>query len=218
MSSREFDSPVPHMKRVYFVRHGQSTSNAGNSRVGDVPLSDAGKKQAAMIADRCSRLQFDLIISSTLRRAQETAQIIQEKTGKPLEFSGLLIERKHPLKHQDLSEKKYNSLQAELDKNFTTPGYQYHELENFTDLNMRAEKVLTMLLSRKEENIVVVSHGTFLRVIAGHAIFGTDFTAKMCLDLFTGLRTRNTGITIFEYDEAKSVWLVVTWNDHAHLG
>src|SRR3989338_6657394 len=57
---------------------------------------EKGKKQAAIIADRCARLPIETIISSTQQRAKSTASIIAEKTGHVVEFSDLFRERRKP--------------------------------------------------------------------------------------------------------------------------
>jgi len=71
------------MKRIYFVRHGESESNAGGIRSGpDTPLTQRGYEQAEQIARRCANLPVEVLISSSMLRAQETAKIISEKIGK----------------------------------------------------------------------------------------------------------------------------------------
>ena len=67
---------------IYFVRHGQTDANKARIFSGqiDTPLNDTGRLQ---VLDTCKRIQelqlkWDVIISSPLSRAYETAQIINK--------------------------------------------------------------------------------------------------------------------------------------------
>src|SRR5205823_9954829 len=64
--------------RIVLVRHGQSTWNADGRWQGqaDPPLSPLGEAQARAAADACPTV--DLVVSSDLRRARQTAAIIAE--------------------------------------------------------------------------------------------------------------------------------------------
>ncbi len=76
------------MPRYYFTRHGESVANATETRAGwsNSPLTAKGKRVAALEADRLRKegKEFDLIISSPLLRAIETANIIATHTGYPV--------------------------------------------------------------------------------------------------------------------------------------
>ncbi len=69
------------MTRILVTRHGQSTWNASGRWQGQAnpPLSDLGRRQAAMAAERLGTV--DLIVSSDLDRALHTATIISEALG-----------------------------------------------------------------------------------------------------------------------------------------
>ena len=69
--------------RMILVRHGQSEANAKRVLQGhmDSPLSNQGRLQARNLAQRMITLgctTFDLMYSSDLSRAAETAQIISQ--------------------------------------------------------------------------------------------------------------------------------------------
>lgn len=65
---------------LYIVRHGQTARNKANVLLGrtDVPLNDTGKKQAQELSDlfHNAGIVFDIVYSSPLIRARETAQIL----------------------------------------------------------------------------------------------------------------------------------------------
>lgn len=61
-----------YMKKTYFVRHGQTDQGL------DEPLNSTGKQQANKLADELKEQELDLLISSPLQRAVQTAEIINK--------------------------------------------------------------------------------------------------------------------------------------------
>jgi len=59
------------MTRVYFVRHGESESNLITQFAGslDMPLTEKGRKQAALTAEFLKNIPFSAVYSSDLSRA-----------------------------------------------------------------------------------------------------------------------------------------------------
>ena len=66
--------------RIYLIRHGRQNSPLCNV---NVPLSDAGKRQAELLGERLKKESIDAVWSSDLIRACETADIINEKLHAP---------------------------------------------------------------------------------------------------------------------------------------
>ena len=48
---------------------------------GNPPLSDIGREQAELVAERLAHLQFDALYVTTLRRTAETAEPLVRRTG-----------------------------------------------------------------------------------------------------------------------------------------
>jgi broad specificity phosphatase PhoE len=65
---------------VYFVRHGETDYNAVNRIQGqiNIPLNEAGLRQAECAGERLKSKHFDVIYSSDLDRAMVTAQKIAD--------------------------------------------------------------------------------------------------------------------------------------------
>ena len=67
---------------IYFVRHGQTDANKARIFSGqiDTPLNDTVREQVKTTCNLIQELniKWDIIISSTLSRAYETAQIINK--------------------------------------------------------------------------------------------------------------------------------------------
>lgn len=212
--------------RIYFVRHGESTSNAGRIHQGpEAPLSEEGRKQAVFIAERVSKLSIDAIIASPYVRAKETAEIIAQKINKPIEWSELFVERKQPSElvgksfDDPLKRTIFDLTRAHADD----PGWKYSDEESFLDLKARAEAALALLTARKEEHVLVVTHGIFKRLLIGSMIFGEDFNSLQYKMFRSFFYTSNTGITVCDYlvpdeEHPEPRWKLITWNDHAHLG
>lgn len=214
------------MKRIYLVRHGESEANVGNIYLGGkTPLTEVGHQQAEFIAERASKLPIEIIIASTLLRAMQTAQHIVDKISKPFETSDLFVERRSPSEYIG---RKYNDpatagIDKILDANFGKEGWKYSDEENFEDMKTRAKKAIEFLEARPENDILVVTHGLFLRMLVGTILFGDEFSGREGFNLFKTFQTKNTGLTIFMYHPETATegmykaWRMLTWNDHAHL-
>ena len=211
--------PKHKVKHIYFVRHGESESNMDNVRQGeDSNLSAKGRGQAAVIAERLTRIPAKVVISSTFPRAKQTAEIISTRTGLPLETTELLRERKLP---SEVIGKKADDPEvlaaiAAMERGWITGGPKHSDEDSFSELIERIEKVLKLLLSHKEDQIAVVTHTTTMRLIHAYAIFGKDITAEEFLRIAKSHKINNTGITYYTNTDGK--WNIITWNDHAHLG
>ena len=82
--------------KIYFVRHGQTDFNAGKAYAsGDVDheLNETGIEQAKQTRDQLRDKTFDIVISSPLRRAKKTAEIINERHNLDIQFDERLKER-----------------------------------------------------------------------------------------------------------------------------
>ncbi len=72
------------MRRVVLLRHGRTAWNAQRRFQGqaDPPLDDAGRGQAYAVAALVAALEPDLLVSSDLARAMQTAEIVGETLGR----------------------------------------------------------------------------------------------------------------------------------------
>ena len=67
------------------VRHGQTDYNLRNLFQGssDIPLNETGIAQAHAAFDGLEAVDWDVVVSSPLQRAEQTARIIGEDHGIP---------------------------------------------------------------------------------------------------------------------------------------
>lgn len=156
------------MKHLYFIRHGESEMNTKSLFAGysDTPLTEKGHGQAKEAGKKLSSegLSFDIIVSSPLQRAHDTAKHVARAVGYPHE----------EIKTMDiLKERYYGELEGRSSKTPTGARHYFDEaaideLENVETLRQfqdRANKVLDYLNSLDHETVLVVAHGALGRAL-----------------------------------------------------
>ena len=208
-------------KTIYFVRHAESEANAAGDRFQDSmsPLSAEGLRQAEVLAERVVNINIDAILSSTMERARQTADSIARKVGKPITYTDLLGEARVPSayygkRRDDPEILKITDLYMQHKFEAT---WRFADEENFEDRKARMKNILTFLLNREEQNMLVVTHGTVLRIIVAYMMFEDDFTPLEYHKVVPFLKITNTGITVCIHNEQER-WKMITWNDRAHFG
>ena len=210
-------------KIVYFVRHCESVANITPvyQPLGS-PLSDKGRQQAKLIAERIAKLSFEALVVSPLFRAKETAEAITKLTGKKPEYSDLFVERTKPTRiiGKSHSDNEAVQLWKKWQNSLFIPGLRVEDGENFDDLIIRADKALDFLKNKVENSIVVVTHGFFLRTIIARVILGDSLTPEAFKNFHMRVGTENTGLSVLKYSKTweTTSWLLWIFNDHAHLG
>lgn len=207
------------MKRVYFVRHGESEANVSPVDIGhDTPLTIEGERQALEIAKRFAKIDVDVLIVSPLLRTRETARMINEVLKKPLEYHEYFVEKRQPSGGLGSLQKRHHDLMAL--KHFFDPTWKESDEDSFEEIKNRALAALDYLIKRPEESILVVTHGWFLKLLIAVQLFGNSLTVDEYRRMWAYLGTKNTGLTLTEYDpdNINRGWRLITWNDHAHLG
>lgn len=206
--------------KLFIVRHGQTQQNVRKEVMGpNGVLSDNGKQQAAVLAERFASIKVEKIFCSTYERAKQTAGIVNEKLGVPIEYTPLLVERKTPtslLGHSIESEelKKYNELTK---TNRNDPDWHFEDAENMHDTFNRAVTFLEFAKSAPHESALAVTHGTFLRYTLAAVLLRGAIDRLIQEGMFKTAIHANTGITVLQLGPTGE-WELVTWNDHAHLG
>ncbi len=183
-------------------------------------LTPEGETQAEKIAARALSLNFDVLISSPYPRARYTAEKIGRITGKLPEFSDLFIERKKPssIEGVSLEDKRANAVFQEWHRGFYISGSRVEDAENYEQLINRADLALDFIAQREEENLLVVTHGIFLRTMIARILLGEELTPQAHHSLQNHATMANTGITTLQYFEDDKLWNLWTYNDLAHLG
>lgn len=211
--------------KVYFVRHAQSKQNITEQyQLESDPLSEVGKDQAKVLANRFKNIKVGIIISSDSNRAMQTAGAIAEITGNKIETSALFKERKRP---SEFTGRKYFEpdmvkIKQIISQKSDDPNWRHSDEETMTEIIQRAKNCISMLESRKEESVVVVSHSAFIKCVIACMMFEDKIIPSLVEDLYSFFITGNAGITLCEKKINRDIniekWHLVTWNDQAHLG
>lgn len=213
-------------KLFYFVRHGESLLNAAGIRQGsEGGLSDKGKEQAAATGRRIAHNKFDVILVSPYVRTKETAAIINEQFETPgkIEYLDLLHERRNPSEiiGKPMSDPEVKRIVETIDKTFHSNEYRYSDEENFEDLRERARALLEYLENRPEKNILVVTHGIFLKMVAAYIEYRERLNAVTYNTLSYFNTSNNAAITVCEYRKGffgppkEKRWKVLAWDDYS---
>ncbi|MBU6323446.1 MAG: histidine phosphatase family protein [Patescibacteria group bacterium] len=218
-------------KHIYFVRHGESETNAdGLYRGASAHLTEKGRAQAEEVAKRIERIGVDALIASPQVRTKETADAIAKRIGLPIEENDLFIERGRPtvMHGRRHEEPEISAICREIFERYASETHRHSDEENFEDLKARLGKALAFLAAYPVERICVVTHGVFLGLLMGRVLAGAAFRGE---DAQRALRTfmmGNTGITHFAYSAEPpyrhpmgttlNEWRLINWNDQAHLG
>ncbi len=117
---------------LYIIRHGESQGNVGQD-VENPTLTELGQKQAELLAIRLRNISFDVILSSPLTRAVQTATPLAELRGMPITV---------------------------LDELYEVGTYGN---ETLSDVQKRAERVVKKIRAEygDKENVIAFAHGTF---------------------------------------------------------
>ncbi len=152
------------MPRLLLLRHGQSAWNAERRWQGhaDPPLSEQGERDATQAAAAIAGA--DSVVSSDLRRARRTAELIAARLGVGLGES-------YPaLRERDVGE--WSGLTPdEVDLRYPgrrAAGIMPPGWESDRSLVARVMPVLGALVASGGNEIVVVSHGGVLRAVEQH--------------------------------------------------
>jgi len=212
---------------LHVVRHGESLANdadkAGRPRPADWDaLSERGWEQARGLGRRLEGHGIELVVASTMRRAQETAQGINEVLGLPVETDPDL----HELRQSDAFYGAVPEFGETASLNWMPAAPRDHAepgAESFAAMLARVERVRTRMEARAgEERILLVSHYGWLHFLLGLTLFRDDFGPEHLLGLWLAGHA-NTGISVFARRARTmdgmdfSGWGLTTWNDQAHL-
>ena len=153
------------MTTICFVRHGRTIANINMKIQGQIdnPLSEEGKKDPVIVADMLKKadLDFDVIISSPLSRAKDTAQIIKSQIPslKDIDIltNPLFIEREFgSAENQPITPENYKKVIEET----------FVGIEKGKDLCKRTlDGVYEILEKYPNKNILVVCHSHVIKSI-----------------------------------------------------
>ncbi|MDD3284200.1 MAG: class I tRNA ligase family protein [Patescibacteria group bacterium] len=149
---------------LYVMRHGATDWNKEGKIQGktDVPIDEDNVKNIEKIAENLKNEKFDIIISSTQKRARQTAEIINQKLNITLLTNELLVERDYA-GFEGKEAKKVAKEYPEYKNNkikFDIPG----EEESYDDMKKRVEKFLEYINKNySNKKILIITHNAVIR-------------------------------------------------------
>jgi broad specificity phosphatase PhoE len=197
---------------LYVIRHGRTVWNQDGRLQGqlDVELSEGGRDEAQKTAERLADVPFTAAVSSDLRRAAETAEIILGDRDVPLELT------------RELREEDYGGWTGKTYAEIAHRWPEQCEERERDRVNARPEGGETLgelqarVVAKLDEiaaahasgKVLVVTHGGpafvfFSKVMAPHGRLGGNFSVKNC------------AINIVAW--TRFGWKLMLLNDAAHL-
>ena len=159
-----------------FMRHGRSRADDEMVHDGryDAPLTDVGRAQVKSRAEewKYARIKFDVIVASPLVRASESADIVSEILGVPIEYDPDWMERDNgPLARLPFDVAKSKFPRPDFANPFDPLVASTGEGESGWDLHARAAVALQRVVRNGRILTLVVAHGGILNA-AMHCIVG----------------------------------------------
>ncbi len=157
------------MTLLYLVRHGETELNTKGVYYGwtDCTLSDHGVQQGINVAALLKDVTFDKVISSPLKRACKTAEIVSGLSEEKI----CLDDRLKELNFGFWEGKHYQTIQANDQKNWDLWVNDWKKAappagESFENMYRRVEESLNEILKNYEgQNVLVVTHQGCLRIM-----------------------------------------------------
>lgn len=188
------------MTAICLVRHGETDWNAAKRIQGrtDIPLNDTGKWQAEQTGLYLKDAHWDVVISSPLSRAKETAHLILQHVHAPLVIMDDFIER-------DYGDAEGMSFE-ERQKLF--PNKQYPNMEPLSALQDRMlEGIEKVRATYPDKRVLIVAHGAAI-----HALLTALADEHMGIK---DTRLENACLNYVEWTDGE--WKVNDYNVVSHL-
>ena len=152
---------------IYLIRHGEAMGNVNGIFQGhtDCEISSKGKIQLECLKERCKEIEYDVIFSSPLKRAIETAEAVNFYHDLPIqtdkglmEINGGIFEGKKWDELPNLYPEAYD-LWTNQHSKFTV-----EDGESMESVFNRITLTVTKLAARNRgKKIAIVSHGCAIR-------------------------------------------------------
>jgi len=207
---------MPAPTRLYLIRHGQSAGNAEGRFGGHGPtsLSELGLQQAERTANLLAKEGIDVIFTSDLQRAVQTAEPLAKLLNIPVHTSDAFRERHVGVLEGltfDESKQQYpKDYYALVNRNINhviSGGESYRHL-----LKRITNKLHDVIRTHQHQRIAIFTHTGAICFITLHLLGAIHRNTKQT----PWLVTSNCGINRFELRGRRNV-RVLALNDTRHL-
>lgn len=198
--------------RIYLLRHGQTVSSLDYDpeiRHPNPALDETGIQQAELLGQRLCNYGLDAIYSSDLRRARETAEIINQHTATDIMIRPQLREidmGEVPRRGWEVFREYYiewRKHEADL---------PYPQGEAGADVKARAWPLLEEITRQRTQNVAIVTHGGVIMILLS-ACLGVPLERR-----FRFAPPANCSISTLLYDPQNEMLRVEQVNETVHLG
>ena len=183
---------------IGLFRHGQTDWNIEFLLQGitDIPLNQTGIEQVELASGLIKRSDWDVLVTSPLGRAVETARILSLGAGLPeAKVEELLLERSFGAA-EGLSHQQWREKYADL-------GLEPEGGETLAQLDIRSQLLLDTLAEKHAgKRVLAVSHGALIRTLIRKVSAG-EFPRD-------GERFGNASLSILEHSHG--VWRVKNYD------
>lgn len=182
---------------IFLIRHGESQQNIDDvlSGITDIPLSDNGKLQCAILAQYFDNIQIDKVFATPLQRAKDSAEIIFPKHASSIEILESLIEFNYG-EYEGYRRTEYeNSNDSIIQQWITAPSnLTFPGGDNIREHAKKSLAGIAQLASKNQDStIACISHRTTIRLILAQVI-------GLSLDNFRSLPCSNCGVSEITFD------------------
>lgn len=160
--------------KLVLVRHGETEFNKSSRYQGvlDIELNDKGKQQAEKLYNFLKDEDFDVIYSSTLKRAYNTIKDIADYQDKKVhtlkELKEINFGEWEGLTFSEIEE-KYPQLAEKWAKNPMC--CKPPEGEHIKEVEQRVGKTIDMIISKNpDKKILISTHGGIVRIIIAYLL------------------------------------------------
>ena len=194
---------------ICFLRHGRSSGDDEGVHEGryDAALTEMGRAQAKerAVGWKEHGIKFDLIISSTLQRAHETARIMAEILQTPLETDSDWME----VDNRPLAGLPFEVAASRFPRPAFRNPYElfYGEGECDWEIHCREIRAVEKIIRRGPGSYLIVSHGGILNA-ALRSIVGASPPINGQHGIWFALG--DTGYVKTVYSPAKHQWFIET--------
>jgi len=192
------------MLRLILTRHGQTDANVNHRLQGqsDGQLNTIGRQEVGRLGEALKNTHLDVIISSDMVRAQDTAAAIARYHKLPV-ISTSLVREMNCGEWDGRPAKEF----IEIVKNLTIPLSQLRPSggETLTEVQARARSFIKDVTEKYPgKTVVLCSHGDFLRMVI------SVLMNKTIEEVDSTYRMENASYSVFDLENG--VWKMVAFN------
>jgi broad specificity phosphatase PhoE len=198
-------------RRFFLIRHGETEFNRLGVFRGrfEVDLNDRGRKQAEEIGEALRGEGIEIVYTSPLGRAVETAEIVGNVLGLSCEiseaFNNIALG-----KWQGVPKDEIKREYPEEWKLWTTEPERLKipDGETVEDVRLRSFDGLMQILKERDATFAVVTHRSVIKTLGASIL-------KVPPPYFWKFYIDNAAFSVFEH--SLSGFTLLSWNSNAHL-